>query len=53
MHHHFAATLRQWVVAAGARAVGGYGDFAMAQYDPNGVPPVPGLLQPWAQAFID
>jgi uncharacterized delta-60 repeat protein len=42
-----------WFVAVGTRVVSGYGDFALAQYDPNGAPPDPGPSQPWAQAFID
>ncbi len=42
-----------WFVAAGMRVVNGAADFALAQYDPNGLPPAAGPSQPWAQEFID
>jgi uncharacterized delta-60 repeat protein len=42
-----------WFVAAGGRVSGNNSDFVLAQYDPNGLPPMPGPKQPWAQASID
>jgi hypothetical protein len=42
-----------WFVAAGSRVIGGYSDFALAQYDPNGVMPDPGPRRPWGKTFID
>jgi uncharacterized delta-60 repeat protein len=42
-----------WFVAAGNRVLNGTGDFALAQYNPNGVLPDRGPRQPWAKAFID
>ena len=45
-----------WFVAAGARVVGGFSDFALAQYDPNGwqpLQPLSGTSWPWAREFIN
>jgi uncharacterized delta-60 repeat protein len=42
-----------WFVAAGMRVTGAGGDFALAQYDPNGALSPAGPRQPWSTAFID
>lgn len=42
-----------WFVAAGMRMVNGAADFALAQYDSNGLQPLSWPSLPWAQEFID
>jgi len=42
-----------WFVAAGSREIGGDTDFALAQFDSDGLPPAPGPFHPWATAFFD